>query len=163
MVEGDCGILDAMPFMLRGSFLERNQCVFQPQLPTTSDLVLIKLHPAFWYFPLVKPSFHAPPKLYHTSGYNSFGTEKMLEMKIPFNSPIDIPTEIHVHHGDKFEETSEIITIPACNQYTIQGDEFSKAIIDQTDIPSTLDNAYLNTKTIEALFRSAESGQWEGV
>ena len=52
----------------------------------------------------------------------------------------------------------ERIEIPVCNQYTIQGDLFSKAILDKTDVPEPLEDAVRNMECIEAVFRSAGQG-----
>jgi predicted dehydrogenase len=43
----------------------------------------------------------------------------------------------------------------------IQGDLFSKAILDETDAPVPLEDAVVNMECIEAVFRSTESGCWE--
>jgi predicted dehydrogenase len=50
---------------------------------------------------------------------------------------------------------------PSCNQYTIQGDLFSRSIREKTDQPIPLEDAVKNMAVIDAVFRSAESGQWE--
>lgn len=55
------------------------------------------------------------------------------------------------------------IIIDTCHQYTLQGDTFSKAIIDNTEVPVPLEDTLKNTAVLTALYRSAESGQWEKV
>ena len=52
-------------------------------------------------------------------------------------------------------------TIPACNQYTIQGDLFSRAIHEDGEVPVPLEDAIKNMAVIDAVFRSGASGQWE--
>ena len=52
-------------------------------------------------------------------------------------------------------------TFPVCDQYTIQGDVFSKAIRGNGEVPVTVDDGIKNMAVIEAIFRSAESGRWE--
>ena len=47
-----------------------------------------------------------------------------------------------------------------CDQYKIQGELFSKAILPDTEVPTPLDDAVANMKLIEALVKSAESGTW---
>jgi predicted dehydrogenase len=54
----------------------------------------------------------------------------------------------------------EEITFEICDQYTIQGDLFSKAILDDTEVPTPLDDALNNMLVIEAVFKSSESGEW---
>ena len=51
--------------------------------------------------------------------------------------------------------------IPACNQFTIQGDLFSKAIREGGEVPVPLEDSVKNMTAIDALFRSAESGKLE--
>ena len=48
-----------------------------------------------------------------------------------------------------------------CDQYTIQGDLFSRAILEGTPVPIPLEDALGNARVIAAVFRSAESGRWE--
>ena len=42
----------------------------------------------------------------------------------------------------------------------LQGDAFSKAVLDGGEIPVTLEDAIANMSVIEAIFRSAETGAW---
>jgi hypothetical protein len=51
--------------------------------------------------------------------------------------------------------------LPVCNQYTIQGDLFSQAVLDDADVPTPIEDAVANMRVIEAVVRSAESGRWE--
>jgi len=82
-----------------------------------------------------------------------FGTSGRIEVEIPFNAPPDRPTRVFVD-----DETHEF---PACNQYTIQGDLFSRAVREDTPQPIPLEDAVANMAVIDAVFRSAESGRWE--
>jgi predicted dehydrogenase len=78
------------------------------------------------------------------------GTKGRIEVEIPFNAPPDLPTRIRVN--DVWE------TVPTCDQYTIQGDLFSRAILDDTEVPVPLEDALKNMTVIEAIFKSAEAG-----
>ena len=90
------------------------------------------------------------------------GTKGRIEIKIPFNAPIDRPCEILVDDGrDVLGSGITTETIPACDQYTIQGDAFSRAIREGSEVPVPLEDAIANMAVIEAIFRSAESGRWE--
>ena len=57
------------------------------------------------------------------------------------------------------DQTKEI-SFPICDQYTIQGDLFSMAILNDTDVPTPLEDAVANMKVIDALVESAKSGSW---
>jgi len=87
---------------------------------------------------------------------NIFGTEGRVEIEIPFNAPPDRPCKIWYQHGDETEE----ILLDICNQYTIQGDLFSQAVLNDTDVPTPIEDAVANMKVIEAVFRSEQSGSW---
>jgi predicted dehydrogenase len=52
-------------------------------------------------------------------------------------------------------------TIASCNQYTIQGDAFSRAIREDGEVPVPLEDAIKNMAVIDAVFRSGVTGQWE--
>src|SRR5438445_805962 len=56
-------------------------------------------------------------------------------------------------------ELKSIVT--TCDQYTIQGDVFSRAIRENTEVPVPLEDALGNMRVIDAIFRSAKSGKWE--
>ena len=91
-----------------------------------------------------------------------FGTKGRIELEIPFNSPIDQPTRIFVDDGSSLSGAGmKTETFPACDQYTIQGDAFSRAIRENTEVPVPLEDAVANMAVIDAVFRSAETGRWE--
>jgi len=87
---------------------------------------------------------------------NIFGTEGRVEIEIPFNAPPDRPCKMWHQYGSEIDE----IVLDVCNQYTIQGDLFSQAVLNNTDVPTPLEDAVANMKVIEALVRSAKSGTW---
>lgn len=84
------------------------------------------------------------------------GTEGRIEIEIPFNPPADRPCKMWRQRGT---ETKEIV-LDACNQYTIQGELFSLAVLNHTDVPTPLEDAVANMQVIEAIVRSAKSGAW---
>ena len=91
------------------------------------------------------------------------GTKKHIEIKIPFNSPSTFPTEIYYDDSNIEEDERNKIIINTCHQYTLQGDAFSRAIIDDTEVPVPLEDTLKNTVVLTALYRSAKSGKWEEV
>ena len=92
------------------------------------------------------------------------GTKSRIDMEIPYNIPPDRPSRIFVDDGSQLGGLSaraeEFATV---DQYTIQGDAFSKAIQEDGEVPVPLENALCNMKVIDAVFRAAESGIWERV
>ncbi len=85
-----------------------------------------------------------------------FGTEGHIEIEIPFNAPPDRPTRMWHQHDGKVEE----ITFDICDQYTIEFDMFSLAVLNNTDVPTPLEDAVANMKIIEAVFESSKKGSW---
>jgi predicted dehydrogenase len=90
------------------------------------------------------------------------GTRGRCEIEIPFNAPSDRPCRIFVDDGsDLFGGGIERMEFESCNQYTIQGDLFSKAILENSAAPLPLEDSIKNMAVIEAIVRSARSGRWE--
>ena len=90
------------------------------------------------------------------------GTLGRIEIEIPFNAPPDKPCRIFRDEGgDPSGRSAEILEFEVCDQYTIQGDLFSKSIREGTELAVPLEGSIRNMAVIEAVFRSAESGQWE--
>jgi predicted dehydrogenase len=91
-----------------------------------------------------------------------FGTSGRIELPIPFNAPPDRPSRIILDTGaDLFGGGISHIDLEICDQYTIQGDLFSKAILDHQEVPTPLEDAVKNMACIDAIFKSAETGRWE--
>jgi len=92
-----------------------------------------------------------------------FGTEARIDVEIPFNAPPDKPTRIFIDDGKQLYagESQTIESFAVCDQYTIQGDLFSKAVIENTEVPNPMEDAICNMAVLDALFRAGESGRWE--
>lgn len=90
------------------------------------------------------------------------GTTGRIDVEIPFNAPTNKPLPLTISNGMEFiGGTSVVEMIPAADQYTIQGDAFSRAIRENTEVPVPLEDAIANMKVIDAISRSASSGRWE--
>jgi predicted dehydrogenase len=85
-----------------------------------------------------------------------FGTEGKVDIELPLNPPLDKPAKIFLQYGGASEE----ILIDICNQFTIQGDAFSLAIINDAPVAVSLEDSLANIKVIDALFESARTGAW---
>jgi predicted dehydrogenase len=101
-------------------------------------------------------SFTCATQLAPYQRVNIFGTQGRVEIEIPFNAPNDRPCRMWHQRRDQVEE----ILIPTCDQYTIQGDLFSQAVLDDTPVPTPLEDAVANMKVIEAVVESARRGTW---
>jgi predicted dehydrogenase len=90
------------------------------------------------------------------------GTRGRIEIPIPFNAPPDKPCQIVIDPGkDVFRTGARVEEFPVCDQYTIQGDLFSKAILEGGPVPVPLEDSLSNMAVLEAIFRAAKSGKWE--
>jgi len=87
---------------------------------------------------------------------NIFGTQGRIEIEIPFNAPPDRPCKLWHTKGSDVEE----IVFDTCDQYTIQDDLFSQAILKKTNVPTPLKDAVNNMKVIEAIIESAKKQTW---
>ncbi len=85
-----------------------------------------------------------------------FGTEGQIEIAAPLNPPFDQPTKIFLQRNG----TTEEIPIEVCNQFTLQGDAFSLAILNDAPVPIPLEDSLANMKVIDALFESAWKNSW---
>jgi predicted dehydrogenase len=87
------------------------------------------------------------------------GASGRVEIEIPWNAPNDRPCRIFV--GELMGGAPKVEEFPVVDQYTIQGDEFSRAVRGERDVPVPLEDAIKNMAVIEALFKGAGSGKWE--
>jgi predicted dehydrogenase len=90
------------------------------------------------------------------------GTKGRVELEIPFNAPPARPARIRIDDGSDITGAS-IVTeeFAACDQYTVQGDAFARAILESTQPPVPLEDSLRNMAVIDAVFRSAQTGQRE--
>jgi predicted dehydrogenase len=87
---------------------------------------------------------------------NIFGNDGRIEIDIPFNPVPDQPSKITYQHGNEISE----ISLDLCDQYKIQGDLFSKAVRDDSPVPTPLADAVANMRVVEAIIQSARDGIW---
>lgn len=131
-------------------------------IETDSVFGIDRLTSAVMEFPSGHSIFSCSTQLVPYQRMQFLGTKGRIEIKIPFNAPNDRPCEVMVDDGrDVFGSGITTEVIPICDQYTIQGDAFSRAIREGGDVPVPLEDAIANMAVIEAVFRAAESGRWE--
>ena len=87
-----------------------------------------------------------------------FGTEGRIEIEIPVNAPPDRETKVLIHTTE-----SRIETIPVCDQYTLQSDAFSGAILNGGEVPVSLEDGVHNMGVIDAIFQSSRTNAWQTV
>jgi predicted dehydrogenase len=102
-------------------------------------------------------SFACSTQLTPYQRVNILGTEGRIEIEIPFNAPSEKQTRMWLTTKSAMEE----IVFEPINQYTIQGDLLSEAILNDTPTPTDLWDAVNNTKVIEAVIESSNTGGWK--
>jgi len=123
-----------------------------------------RLASALLDFPAGQASFTCGTQLVPYQRMQICGTRGRIEVEIPFNAPPDQPTRIFIHDGsDLGGNNPEVKELAICDQYTIQADLFSRAILENNEQEIPLEDAVKNMAVIDALFRSASAGNWEAV
>jgi predicted dehydrogenase len=123
-----------------------------------------RLTSAILEFPVGQAIFVCSTQMVPRQRLQFLGTRGRIEIEIPFNAPNDRPTRILVDTtGELFGKGIVTEEFPVCDQYTLQGDEFSKAILEDSEVPVPLEEGIRNMRVIEAVFRSAATGTWEPV
>ena len=101
-------------------------------------------------------TFTCSTQLAYHQRVNILGTTGRVEIEIPFNAPPDKPSRLWHQRGNEVEE----VQIEVCNQYTIQADRFSLAILNDEPVPTPLTDAVNNMKVIEAVLESGKLNAW---
>jgi predicted dehydrogenase len=123
-----------------------------------------RLTSALLDFPSGQAIFTCSTQLVPYQRVQFLGTRGRIEIEIPFNAPLDRPTRLFIDDGSDLSGggiTTE--TFPVCNQYTAQGDAFSKAVLENTEVPVPLEDAIKNMAVLDAILHSANSGEWAPV
>jgi len=95
---------------------------------------------------------------------NIFGTKARLEVEIPFNAPQGGAMKLYLDNGSKLAgAAAKTIRLPKADQYQLEGEAFSRAVRGTKALEYGLDDAILQMRVIDALFRSERSGTWEAV
>jgi predicted dehydrogenase len=161
---GGGGLLDIGCYLVHTSRLvygEEPECVvglIDEDPETRTDIVTSAM--------LAYPSGHAVftcgTQLVAAQRVQILGTRGRVEVEIPFNAPPDRPTRVFVDDGsDLFGAGVETIEIPTVDQYTIQGELFSRAILEGGGVAVPLEDSIRNMAVVDAIFASARSGTWE--
>lgn len=82
----------------------------------------------------------------------AIGTKGRIEVMIPFNAPPDRPCIVNLYRGAEVER----IELPTADQYTIQGELMSLAILNNEAVPTPFADAVANMRVIENCFAAAE-------
>jgi predicted dehydrogenase len=85
------------------------------------------------------------------------GTTGRLLVEIPYNIPPDLPTRILAFAGGEPPVSPGVVTheVAAADQYRLQADAFSRAIRDDTPVPTPPEDAVANLMVLEKIFADA--------
>ena len=127
------------------------------------DMRTDRLTSATLEFPSGRCVFTCSTQLAYNQRMNFFGTKGRIEIDRPINPFTDQPSTILIDDNPADPAGSGISaeSVPVCNQFTIQGDLFSRAIREAGEVPVPLEDSLKNMAVIDAIFRAAESGRTE--
>jgi len=100
-------------------------------------------------------SFFCATQLVDNQQVEIFGTTGSIKFELPFNPPKDRPSKIWL---TKQEVTTEM-EFEICDQYTLQADVFSLAILENNKTPVHLEDAVDNMRVIEKMRESNTLGR----
>jgi predicted dehydrogenase len=121
-----------------------------------------RLTSAIMEFPGARSVFTCSTQLSYFQGMQLCGAAGHMELNKIINPPFDEPSHIAIYDGpERFNSDPTVETIAPCNPFTIQGDLFSQAILENGKVPVPLEDSIRNMAAIDAIFQSAESGKWE--
>jgi predicted dehydrogenase len=93
---------------------------------------------------------------------NILGSRQRLEVVIPFNAPQGGAMTILTDAGKELAgKAAKPIKLPKADQYQLQGETFSRALRGKEKLEFGLEDAILQMRVIDALFRSEKTGNWE--
>ncbi|WP_103665728.1 Gfo/Idh/MocA family protein [Gracilimonas amylolytica] len=78
-----------------------------------------------------------------------YGSEGIIEFEIPFN-PLEKEVKVSLIKGEKIIEQKKV----QANHYTLQGDAFSEAILENGPVPTPLEDAVANMKVIDKILKA---------
>jgi len=122
-----------------------------------------RLTSAILEFPAGQSVFTCSTQLAYHQRMFLLGTKGRIEIERPINPLTGEPSRILIddNPGDPTGSGIAAEVIPICDQFTIQGDLFSRAIREGGEVPVPLEDSIQNMAAIDAIFRSAESRKWE--
>ena len=93
-----------------------------------------------------------------------FGTTGRIEVPVSLNAPQGEATRLHVDHGGAIDGSGiSTETLDACDQYTLQSAMAVRVFrgLEPPEFP--IEDAILNMRCIDAIYRSGRSGAWEEI
>ena len=96
-------------------------------------------------------NFMCSTQLDHRQNAVIYGSKGHIELNIPFNAPNEHTRKMWIRKNGNVET----IIFDTCDQYTLQGDAFSRAVLNDTPVPTPLEDALANMKVIDQMFANS--------
>ena len=113
-------------------------------------------------FPSGHAVFTCSTQIVPNQSMKFLGTKGCNDFEIPFNAIPGKTSHLRIDDGsDLLGGGIRVEEFAPCDQYTLQGDRFSQAILEHTAPPVPLEDAEQNMRVIEAVFRAAQGGTVE--
>jgi predicted dehydrogenase len=161
---GGGGLMDigCYPIQLSRFIFERNPARAAGVMEVDPEMGVDRLASAVLDFAPGQAVFTCGTQIVPYQRAQIFGAKGRIEVEIPANAPPDRPTRLWVDiGGDLFGAGIRVEEFPVCDQYGLQGDDFSRAVLERTAPPTPLEDALANMTVIDAIVRSSRSGRWE--
>jgi predicted dehydrogenase len=128
------------------------------------EMGIDRLTSALIEFPSTHLVFTCSTQVSRAQRVQVFGDKGSVDIEIPFNPLPERPARIQVDRTGDFSGSGiETIEFPICNQYTLQGDAFSRAIREGSEPPTPLSDSLRNMAVIDAVFESGRTNAWVAV
>jgi len=85
-----------------------------------------------------------------------FGTDGRIELVVPVNAPPDEPCRLILQQ----DMDLTVLDVEVSDQYTEECDAFCSAVLNDTPVPTPLQDAVNNMHVLDRLKQSAETGTW---
>ncbi|HEY1242330.1 MAG TPA: Gfo/Idh/MocA family oxidoreductase [Bryobacteraceae bacterium] len=118
-----------------------------------------RLSSAVLGFPSGHCIFTVSTQLVYHQRIQILGTRGRIEVEVPLNPPPDRVSRLIIDSGaDLWGGGIQIEEFAPCDQFTIQADQFARAVRGSGEVPTPLEDSLANTAVIEALIESARRG-----
>ncbi|MFZ1086216.1 MAG: Gfo/Idh/MocA family oxidoreductase [Terracidiphilus sp.] len=160
---GGGGLLDIGCYLIHGSrfAFEAEPTRVVASIERDPESQVDRLTSAILEFPAGRTIFTCSTQMLPTQRLLMVGTKGRIDFEIPFNPLPNRPARLLIDSTGDLRGTGVTAEVfPTCDQYTLQGDAFTRAILEDTEVPVPLEDSINNMKVIEAVFRSGSTGQW---
>jgi predicted dehydrogenase len=123
-----------------------------------------RLTSALLAFPSAHLTFTCSTSAAPTQRMVIVGTRARVEILIPFNAPDDVECEMRIDDGHDLSGAGAVVErFAPVDQYTLQGEAFSRAVLGQAPLEFPIEDAVQNMRIIEAIFAAGSEGSWRTV